>query len=116
MLDSTEAGGRIVRGGALRVGAYALMMALSVLSAALLTRHLGVVRFGQYTTVISLVAVVSTITDAGMSVIGVREFSVRDGAEREELMRDLLGLRMTLTAVGVLLVAARADNTTWHCA
>jgi len=108
VLDSTEAGGRIIRGGALRVGTYVLIMALSVLSAALLTRHLGVVRFGQYTTVISLVAVVSTVTDAGMSVIGVREFSVRDGAERDELMRDLLGLRMTLTAVGVLLVGGFA--------
>ena len=84
------------------------MMALSVLSAAVLTRHLGVVHFGQYTTVISLVAVVSTVTDAGMSVIGVREFSVRQDAERDELMRDLLGLRMTLTAVGVLLVGGFA--------
>ena len=108
VLDSTEAGGRIVRGGALRFGTYVLMMALSVLSAALLTRHLGVVRFGQYTTVISLVAVVSTITDAGMSVIGVREFAVRTGAERDRLMRDLLGLRMMLTAIGVLLVSAFA--------
>jgi len=108
VLDSSEAGGRIVRGGALRVGTYVLMMALSVVSAAVLLRHLGVVRFGQYTTVISLVAVVSTVTDAGMSVIGVREFSVRAGAERDELMRDLLGLRMTLTAVGVLLVAGFA--------
>lgn len=108
VLDTSEAGGRIVRGGVLRVGTYVLMMALSVLSAALLTRHLGVVRFGEYTTVISLVAVVGTVTDAGMSVIGVREFSVRKGAERDELMRNLLGLRMALTAVGVLLVGGFA--------
>ncbi len=108
MLDSTGAGGRVVRGGALRFGSYVLMMALSVLSAALLTRHLGVARFGQYTTVISLIAVVSTVTDAGMSVIGIREFSVRKGAERDVLMRDLLGLRMTMTAIGVLLVTAFA--------
>jgi hypothetical protein len=108
VLDSSEAGGRIIRGGALRVGTYVLMMALSVVSAAVLLRHLGVVRFGQYTTVISLVAVVSTVTDAGMSVIGVREFSVRQGAERDELMRDLLGRRMTLTAGGGVLVGGFA--------
>jgi O-antigen/teichoic acid export membrane protein len=108
VLDSAEAGGRIVRGGALRFGAYVLMVLLSVLSAALLTRHLGVVRFGQYTTVISLVAVVSAITDAGMSAIGVREFASRKGAERDALMGDLLGLRMMLTAIGVLLVSAFA--------
>jgi O-antigen/teichoic acid export membrane protein len=108
VLDSTEAGGRIVRGGAVRFGGYLVMVALSVLSAALLARHLGVVHFGQYTTVISLVAVVAAVTDAGMSTIGTREFAVRAGAERDALMRDLLGLRMMLTSIGVLLVIAFA--------
>lgn len=108
VLDSAEAGGRIVRGGVLRFGSYVLVVALSVISAALLTRHLGVVRFGQYTTVISLVGVLSAITDAGMSMIGTREFAVREGAERDSLMADLLGLRMVLTSVGLLLVIAFA--------
>ncbi len=75
------------------------MVALSVLSAALLTRHLGVVRFGEYTTVLSLVGIVAAVTDAGMSALGTREFAVREGAERDALMRDLLGLRMMLTSV-----------------
>jgi O-antigen/teichoic acid export membrane protein len=104
VLDSTEAGGRIVRGGVLRFGAYVAIVALSVISAALLTRHLGVERFGEYTTVLSLVGVVAAITDAGMSTIGTREFAVREGAERDALMRDLLGLRMMLTTVGLLLI------------
>jgi O-antigen/teichoic acid export membrane protein len=104
LLDSAEAGGRIVRGGALRFSTYVLVVALSIISAALLTRHLGVVRFGQYTTVISLVGVLAAITDAGMSTIGTREFAVREGAERDALMGDLLGLRMVLTSVGLLLV------------
>lgn len=108
VLDTTEAGGRIVRGGVLRFGSYVLTVALSVLSASLLTRHLGVARFGEYTTVISLVGLVAAITDAGMSNVGTREFAVRTGAERDELMRDLLGLRVTLTAVGVLLVSGFA--------
>ncbi|HTA05254.1 MAG TPA: oligosaccharide flippase family protein [Solirubrobacteraceae bacterium] len=108
VLDSTAAGGRIIRGGALRFGSYVLTVALSILSAALLTRHLGVARFGDYTTVLSLVGVVSAVTDAGMSTVGQREFAVREGNERDELMRDLLGLRMVLTAIGVLLVAVFA--------
>ena len=107
-LDSTEAGGRILRGGAVRFVVYVLVVLLSVLSAALLTRHLGVGRFGQYTTVLSLVAVLSSITDAGMSSVGAREFAVREGAERDALMRDLLGLRIVLTSVGVLLTLAVA--------
>jgi O-antigen/teichoic acid export membrane protein len=105
VLDSTDAGGRIIRGGALRLASYVLTVALSILSAALLTRHLGVGRFGDYTTVLSLVGVLSAVTDAGMSTVGQREFAVREGAERAELMRDLLGLRIVLTAIGVLLVA-----------
>jgi O-antigen/teichoic acid export membrane protein len=107
-LDTREAGGLILRGGALRFGSYVAMVALSVLSATLLTRHLGVVRFGEYTTVLSLVGIVTAITDAGMSTIGTREYAVRDGAERDALMRDLLGLRVTLTSVGVLLVTGFA--------
>ncbi len=108
VLDSTAAGGRIVRGSVLRFGSYVLTVALSILSAALLTRHLGVARFGAYTTVLSLVGVLSAVTDAGMSTVGQREFAVREGAERDELMRDLLGLRIVLTAIGVLLVAVFA--------
>jgi len=107
-LDSRDAGGRIVRGGSVRLGGYVAMVALSVLSAALLTRYLGVASFGRYTTVLSLVGVVAAITDAGMSVVGQREFAVREGAERDALMRDLLGLRMTLTTLGIVLVAAFA--------
>jgi len=108
VLDSSDAGGRILRGGVLRAGSYAVMIALSVLSTALLTRHLGVTRFGQYTTVLSLVAVVSAIADAGMATIGTREYAVRDGAERDALMADLLGLRVVLACAGVLLVAGFA--------
>ena len=108
VLDTTEAGGRIIRGGVLRFFTYVLMVALSVISAALLTRHLGVTGFGQYTTVLSLVGVVAAITDAGMSAVGTREFAVRHGADRDEFMRDLLGLRITLTSLGIVLVTAFA--------
>jgi O-antigen/teichoic acid export membrane protein len=103
VLDSSAAGGLIIRGGALRFASYLAVVALSVISAALLTRYLGVARFGHYTTVISLVTVVSIVTDAGMSSLGTREFAVREGAERDMLMRDLLGLRVVLTLVGVVL-------------
>jgi O-antigen/teichoic acid export membrane protein len=105
VLDSSQAGGRVIRGGVLRVLSYGLMIALSVLSTALLTRHLGVARFGYYTTVLSLVAVVAYITDSGMSAVGVREFAVRSGADRDALMSDLFGLRVVLSGAGALLVA-----------
>jgi O-antigen/teichoic acid export membrane protein len=108
VLDTTAAGGLVVRGGALRLASYVGIVGLSVLSAALLTRHLGPERFGQYTTVLSLVSIVAVVTDAGMSNLGTREFAISAGAERARLMRDLLGLRVTLTLVGVALAAAFA--------
>ncbi len=108
VLDTTAAGGLIIRGGALRFGGYAVSIALSVLSTALLTRHLEPAGFSRYTTILSLVGVVALVTDAGMSSLGTREFAVRDGRDRDELMRDLLGLRVSLTLLGVLLALAFA--------
>lgn len=108
ILDSPAAGRALVRGAGLRFGSFVGVVALSVISAALLTRHLGTVRFGQYTTIMSLTAVVANVTDAGMSNLGTREYAVLGGDARDRLMRDLLGLRVTLTLVGVALAAAFA--------
>ncbi len=108
VLDSSGAGGLIIRGGVMRFGGYGAAVALSVLSTALLTRHLKPAGFSHYTTILSLVGVVAVITDAGMSNLGTREFAVSEGAERETLMRDLLGLRVSLTLIGVVLAFAFA--------
>jgi O-antigen/teichoic acid export membrane protein len=108
LLDSSAAGARVLRGGVLRSGGYAATVGLAVLSAALLTRHLGVARFGQYTTIISLVTVISAVTDAGMSNVGVHGYAVREGADRDRLMRDLLGLRIALGIVGLAFALAFA--------
>ncbi|HSZ70454.1 MAG TPA: polysaccharide biosynthesis C-terminal domain-containing protein [Solirubrobacteraceae bacterium] len=102
VLDTSAAGGMIIRGGVMRLGSYVVVVLLSLLPAALLARHLGAARFSAYTTVLSLAALVSLATDAGMSNYGIREYAAREGAEREALMRDLLGLRVALTLLGVL--------------
>jgi len=101
LLDSTAAGGRIIRGGAARLASYVGIVALSVVSAALLTRHLGLAGFSYYTTVMSLTGLVGVVTDSGMASLGTREFAIREGEDREAFMRDLLGLRVALTLVGV---------------
>lgn len=102
VLDTPAAGGLIIRGGAFRLGSYIVTVGLSVIPIVLLTRYLSVAEFSAYTTVISLVSIVSTVTDSGMSTLGTREFAVRDGSDRDTLMRDLLGLRVALTSIGVL--------------
>ncbi len=108
VLDTAVAGRLLLRGSALRFAGYAAMLGLSVLMAAVLTRHLGVDEFGLYTTVMSVVAVVAAVTDAGMSNIGTREYAVLHGLKRDELMRNLLALRVVLTLGGVLLTAGFA--------
>lgn len=108
VLDTTAAGGLIIRGGVLRLAGYVATVGLSVIAVAVLTRYLGVGKFGQYTTVVSLVTIVAVVTDVGMSALGTREFAVREGAERQAFMRYLLGLRLALTMVGVVFATAFA--------
>lgn len=92
----------------MRVGGYLLGSLISVLSAALLFRHLGVTDTGRYVTALALVAIVGSISDLGLTAVGVRELSTRPPQERWALAQDLLGLRITLTALGsvaVILIA-----------
>jgi len=100
VLASTRAGGAAVRGGAMRVGVYVVNAALSAGSAALLFRHLGVTGAGYYVTALSIVAVVSGVSDLGLTLLGVRELSVRHGPSRAELVTNLMGLRLTLSLAG----------------
>ena len=92
----------------MRVGGYVAGTLVSVFSAALLFRHLGVGDTGLYITALSLVAIVAAFSDLGLTAVGVRELSRRPPDERWPLARDLLGLRMTLTAVGGVVVTAIA--------
>lgn len=108
ILDTSAAGPAAIRGGALRVGAYLGGTVLGVISTALLFRHLGVVNTGRYSLAISLVAIVAGLSDLGLTAIGVRELSVRTGAQRTSIARNLLGLRLVLSAVGVILIVAFA--------
>jgi len=102
LLDTSAAGPIAARGGAMRAAGFAAATLLSVLSAPLLIRHLGVEDFGRYVTVLSLVAVVAGLTEAGVAAIAMREYASRSGADRAAIMRDLLGIRIALTCVGVV--------------
>jgi O-antigen/teichoic acid export membrane protein len=101
ILSTPDAGPAAVRGGVLRVGAYGVGVLLSVASAALLFRHLGVVESGEYVTVLAIVTITAGVTDVGLTAIGVREYAVRGPAERQRLLSLLLGVRIVFTAAGV---------------
>ena len=87
---------------------YVVGALVSVISASLLFRHLGVKDTGQYVTALSLVAIVAAVSDLGLTAVGVRELSQRPSHERWSLARDLLGLRIVLTLLGSLAIVAIA--------
>ncbi len=105
VLDTNEAGGLVIRGGALRVMGYVVGALLSLGSAPLLIRQLGVDDFGRYFTVVSLIGLVAGVTDVGLATVMLREFSVRTGPARDEMMRGVLGARLVLATCGVILAA-----------
>jgi O-antigen/teichoic acid export membrane protein len=113
MLDSSQAGSAAVRGSALRSGGYVAGLALSLVSAPLLTRHLGTVGFGQYVAVISLVTIVAGLTEGGLNSIAVREYVARRGPAREAVMRDLIGIRLALSIVAGLIAVGLAAAFGW---
>lgn len=101
LLDTSAAGAAAVRGGTIRVVGYGAGVLLTVVSAALLFRHLGVVDTGRYVTVLALITIVSGVTDIGLTTIGMREVATLDRVAGQALMRDLLGLRLVLAIGGV---------------
>jgi O-antigen/teichoic acid export membrane protein len=97
-----------MRGAALRSGGYAAGIALSLISAPILVRHLGVDGFGRYTTVIALVSLVAGLTEAGVNAIAVREYSIHGGARRDQVMRQLIGVRLAMSSAALFIAVGFA--------
>src|SRR5690242_7091534 len=88
------------------MGAYVAGILLSLISAPLLVRHLGVVEFGRYVLVTAILGVAGGILDAGLLGIAQREYVVRSGEDRDRTMANLLGLRLALVASAIVLAIA----------
>ncbi len=106
VLDSAEAGGRAIRGAGLRVGGQVLSLTIALIAVPFVIRHLGAVEYGYYITVSSIVFIIGGLTEAGLTALGVREYSTLAPADRYDFQRSLVGLRLVLTATGVVLAAA----------
>jgi O-antigen/teichoic acid export membrane protein len=109
VLTSGEAGGRVIRGSAWRVGANAAGIVLGLATATLLLRHLGVAESGRYVTVLSLVAIPVYVADLGLNVSGSRELALRQPAGRRALLADIVGQRLRVMPSAVLLVVIFAQ-------
>jgi O-antigen/teichoic acid export membrane protein len=103
LVASRTAGPAAIRGSVLRGAGYAATILLSLVSAPLLIRHLGIAAFGRYTAVISIVTIIGGLADAGLLNIALREWVTRRGADRDQLARSLVGIRLELSTAGVAL-------------
>lgn len=102
VLSTPEAGARVIRGGVLRGGGYAVGILLGAATSVFLLRGLAVDDFGRYATVAALLGIVAIVTDAGLTAVGARELALLpQGDPRTELLATLLGLRVVLTIAGV---------------
>jgi O-antigen/teichoic acid export membrane protein len=106
ILDSAEAGGRFIRGGASLTVAYVVNLLLSLAAVPLVIRHLGPVDYGSFATVMAIVFIVAGFTEAGLTSLGVREYSTLSAREGTRLLRNLIGLRLAITVIGVLVTMA----------
>jgi O-antigen/teichoic acid export membrane protein len=106
-LDSADAGARFIRGSLFRVGVYGISLLASLISAPLVIRHLGPSAYGYFATVTAIVFIIGGFTEAGLNALGIREYST-GRPDRTQLLRNLVGLRVTGTAAGVLVAAGIA--------
>ncbi|HVR05312.1 MAG TPA: oligosaccharide flippase family protein [Solirubrobacteraceae bacterium] len=108
VLDTGAAGGLVVRGGTLRVGSYVAGVLVSVLGASLMFRHLDVVDYGRYATVMAFITIVGALSDLGLTGVGLRQAAVGERGERERIVRNIVGMRLSTSAIGLSLACAFA--------
>jgi O-antigen/teichoic acid export membrane protein len=97
ILTSTEAGGKVIRGSAMRAAANVAGIFVGLGTAALLLRYLGVEESGRYVTVMSLVAIAGSITDNGPNITASRTLALRERGARPALLANLAAQRMLTT-------------------
>jgi O-antigen/teichoic acid export membrane protein len=102
LLRSPEAGRKVIRGAAVRGLGYGMSVLLVAVTSVFLLRYLGVADFGRFATIMSLIAIVSGVTDAGLTAVGARDLPLRPRNAQPRFLANLLGLRLLLTPLGVL--------------
>ena len=111
ILDSPQAGARVIRGTVARTAAYVAGLALGLVAVPLLTRHLGVEDYGGYVVVGSLLGIAMIFADSGLSTVALRELAIRDAESRERLLGNLVSARTALavlSAIGAVIFAIAA--------
>jgi O-antigen/teichoic acid export membrane protein len=99
-LAAGKAGGHVIRGGTLRAAGTLFGVLAGVVSAPLVVHHLHTINYGRYLTVVSVLFVVTAVTEGGLNNVAVRLYSVSDEAARRSLIANLTGVRIVLGLLG----------------
>jgi O-antigen/teichoic acid export membrane protein len=108
VLTSAEAGGRVIRGSAVRIAANLAGTVLGVATATLLLRHLGVDDSGRYVTVLSLVGIAVAVVDTGLNVTASNQLALRAPEDRRALVANILAQRLLAMPVALAAIVAFA--------
>lgn len=106
VLTSPEAGGKVIRGSALRLVANVAGIVLGLATATLLLRHLGVAESGRYVTVLSLVGIAVSVVDTGLTFTSSSELAQRDPGARPALLANIVSQRLIVAPLAMALVVA----------
>jgi len=80
-----------------------VVIALTIITTAILTRHLGITGFGNYIFITALIMFFSSIADWGTGIIAVREAS-KDKKEKEKIFGNALLMRLGLALISFLII------------
>ncbi|HEY5053831.1 MAG TPA: polysaccharide biosynthesis C-terminal domain-containing protein [Solirubrobacterales bacterium] len=108
VLTSAEAGGKVIRGSAMRIVANVAGIVLGLITATLLLRHLGVSESGRYVTVLSLVGIAVSVVDTGLNVTASSALALREPGDRRALMANIVTQRLLVAPVALALLVAFA--------
>jgi O-antigen/teichoic acid export membrane protein len=111
LVDTDAAGPSVIRGGVMRLAGLIAGTLATVISSAVIIRYLGVVDTGRFVTVMALVVIVGSISDLGLSAVGVREYSVRPRESGQRFLRNLIGMRVAFVLIGLVIAVAFAAAT-----
>jgi O-antigen/teichoic acid export membrane protein len=102
-LRDSEAGRKVVRGALIRTIGYGIGTLSNVAASIALLRYLGVAQFGSFVAVTSVIAVISGVSDAGLTAVGNRELALLPSTgERRAMVSRLFGMRLVITPVTVV--------------
>ncbi|MFH1449880.1 MAG: flippase [bacterium] len=93
---------KVVRNTVIQSIGRALMMGMSLISMALITRYLGPLEYGLYSFVLVFIAFFHTVTDLGLKAIATREIS-QDRDSSGNLLSQTITLRLLLSFFSIFL-------------